>query len=157
MNIIFQSQRPPCADTATKKPGRLSDHSLPAIYTLTRGATNALLTVMVLGGLLLAPALYAQTTAQLTGTVQDSSGGVIPGAQVTLINDATGNARALETKGHGLYAFLALAPTHESEVARLRGATALLLQRHSIRRQPDHSDSPKSSRKPAPNSQRARR
>ena len=34
--------------------------------------------------LLFVPLTHAQTTAQLTGTVQDATGGVIPGAQVTL-------------------------------------------------------------------------
>ena len=33
----------------------------------------------------------AQTTAQLTGTVEDTSGAMIPGAQVTLTDEATGS------------------------------------------------------------------
>lgn len=53
---------------------------------------------------------YAQTTAQLTGTVQDNTGGVIPGAQVTLINESTSSSRVVETNGQGLYAFPALVP-----------------------------------------------
>ena len=36
------------------------------------------------------PLIHAQTTAQLTGTVQDSSGAVIPAAQVTLTDEASG-------------------------------------------------------------------
>ena len=57
-----------------------------------------------------APLAHAQTTAQLIGTVQDSSGGVIPGAQVTLINESTKTSRVVETNGAGLYAFPALVP-----------------------------------------------
>jgi hypothetical protein len=53
---------------------------------------------------------HAQTTAQLTGTVTDTSGGVIPGAQVTLINEANGSSRVVQTNGDGLYAFPALVP-----------------------------------------------
>jgi Carboxypeptidase regulatory-like domain len=53
---------------------------------------------------------HAQVTATLTGTVQDASGGVIPGAEVTLINDATGETRKVETNGAGLYAFPSLTP-----------------------------------------------
>ena len=37
------------------------------------------LTLLVLSG----PMMHAQTTAQMTGTVQDPSGGVIPGAGLT--------------------------------------------------------------------------
>jgi len=54
--------------------------------------------------------IHAQTTAQLTGTVTDPSGGVIPNAQVTLVDEATGTSRAIVTNGDGLYAFPALVP-----------------------------------------------
>jgi hypothetical protein len=57
-----------------------------------------------------APRLQAQTTAQLTGTVTDPSGGVIPNAQVTLLDEATGTSRVVQTNGDGLYAFPALVP-----------------------------------------------
>ena len=57
------------------------------------------------------PLVHAQTTAQLTGTVQDSSGGVIPGAQVTLLDEATGGSRTVPTNAQGLYAFPALVPS----------------------------------------------
>jgi hypothetical protein len=60
--------------------------------------------------LLSGTASHAQTTAQLTGTVQDSSGGMIPGAQVTLINESTGGSRVVQTNSGGLYAFPALEP-----------------------------------------------
>ena len=40
--------------------------------------------------LLSGPMTQAQTTAQLTGGVQDATGAVIPGAQVTLTDEATG-------------------------------------------------------------------
>jgi hypothetical protein len=53
---------------------------------------------------------HAQTTAQLIGTVQDSTGGLIPGAQITLINESTKTSRVVETNGAGLYAFPALVP-----------------------------------------------
>jgi hypothetical protein len=54
--------------------------------------------------------LRAQVTATLTGTVEDQSGGVIPGAQVTLINEATKFATAETSNGVGLYAFPSLTP-----------------------------------------------
>ena len=60
--------------------------------------------------LLSAPLTHAQTTAQLTGTVQDNSSAVIPGAQVTLTDEATGLTRVVQTNRQGLYAFPALVP-----------------------------------------------
>lgn len=75
----------------------------------TRG--RLLIAIVALTGLLYAPALHAQTTAQLSGTVEDPSGGVIPGAQVTLINDATHDTRATTTNSTGLYTFPALLPS----------------------------------------------
>jgi len=57
-----------------------------------------------------APGARAQVTATLTGTVTDASGGVIPGAQVTLTNEATQENRVEQTNGAGLYAFPSLVP-----------------------------------------------
>ena len=52
----------------------------------------------------------AQTTATLSGTVEDASGGVIPGASVTLTNQATGAKHDVVTNGTGLYVFPSLEP-----------------------------------------------
>jgi hypothetical protein len=59
---------------------------------------------------LAAPLTQAQTTAQLTGTVHDTSGAMIPGAQVTLTDESTGILRVVQTNRQGLYAFPALVP-----------------------------------------------
>ena len=53
---------------------------------------------------------HAQVTATLTGTVQDSTGGVIPNAKVTLTDEATKESRVETTNGAGLYAFPSLVP-----------------------------------------------
>jgi hypothetical protein len=53
---------------------------------------------------------HAQVTATLTGTVQDSTGGVIPNAKVTLTNEDTKEGRTETTNGAGLYAFPSLVP-----------------------------------------------
>jgi Carboxypeptidase regulatory-like domain len=71
--------------------------------------------------LLCALPTHAQTTAQLTGTVQDSTGGVIPGAQVTLLDEATGAARVVATNGQGLYAFPATEPGTYTVKASAKG------------------------------------
>jgi hypothetical protein len=52
----------------------------------------------------------AQVTATLTGSVEDQSGGVIPGAQVTLTNEATQESRVEQTNGAGIYAYPSLVP-----------------------------------------------
>jgi hypothetical protein len=56
-------------------------------------------------------AIHAQTTAQLSGTVTDPSGAVIPGAKVTLVNEATQDARTVTSNSAGLYSFPALLPS----------------------------------------------
>jgi hypothetical protein len=56
--------------------------------------------------LLFAASVAAQTsTSQISGTVTDSSGAVVPGATVTLTNEATGVAQRQSTTESGLYAF----------------------------------------------------
>ncbi|HET7747012.1 MAG TPA: TonB-dependent receptor, partial [Vicinamibacteria bacterium] len=52
------------------------------------------------------PAAYAQrATAGLRGTVSDATGAVVPGATVTVKNDATGVARSATTNEAGRYSF----------------------------------------------------
>ena len=48
--------------------------------------------------------------ATLTGVVTDTGGGVIPGAEVTVINTGTANSRDLTTSAVGTYTFPALNP-----------------------------------------------
>ena len=53
----------------------------------------------------------AQTpTGEITGTVNDSSGAVVPDANVTLTNNATGASRSAKTNNAGVYDFPALPP-----------------------------------------------
>ena len=81
---------------------------------LTMGSLSwaAVLPLLVLALLVcgLPSTLRAQVTATLTGTVEDQSGGVIPGANVTLTNEATKFATSETTNGAGLYAFPSLTP-----------------------------------------------
>jgi hypothetical protein len=59
----------------------------------------------------------AQTTAQLTGTVEDSTGALVPGAQVKLVNMANQDTRLSKTTDAGLFAFPSLVPaTYSIEV-----------------------------------------
>jgi len=55
---------------------------------------------------LLVASLAAQTsTSQISGTVRDSSAAVVPGAAVTLVNEATGITQKQSTTEAGVYAF----------------------------------------------------
>jgi hypothetical protein len=63
----------------------------------------------------------SQTTATLSGTVQDLSTGVIPGAQVTLINEASGDTRLVQSNGTGLYVFPSLVPGFYTLKATAKG------------------------------------
>ncbi len=55
-------------------------------------------------GVLFAPlANFAQDTGQITGTVQDATGAVFPGARVTITNHSAGLTRTTETNSAGEY------------------------------------------------------
>src|SRR5690242_10839852 len=55
-----------------------------------------------------AVSLAQMSTSQITGTVRDPSGAVVPGASVTATNEATGVNYKQNTTDAGLYAFPAL-------------------------------------------------
>src|SRR5262245_10259033 len=62
----------------------------------------AVLVVLSLSTLLTA-SLFAQATAQISGTVKDQSGAVLPGVEVTAIQTSTGIARNTITNETGSY------------------------------------------------------
>jgi carboxypeptidase family protein/TonB-dependent receptor-like protein len=63
---------------------------------------------------LLLPSLTAlaqtQTTGRINGTVKDDRGGVIVGAQLTVVSKATGDERRVTTDAQGNYSVSSLAP-----------------------------------------------
>lgn len=61
--------------------------------------------------MLCAPAGFGQSTsAQITGQVSDQSGGVVPGASITVLNNATGIKRETESNSTGNYSIPLLQP-----------------------------------------------
>ena len=58
---------------------------------------------LFLGLLITVGDLHAQATASLLGVVHDSSGAVVPGAQVTVLNQLTGVTRSTQTDNAGSY------------------------------------------------------
>jgi len=68
---------------------------------------KAILTVLLS---LCAVSAYAQFKASIQGTVQDSKGGVVAGAKVTVTNESTGAIRETTTSDQGFYRVNELAP-----------------------------------------------
>src|SRR5712692_6758302 len=63
--------------------------------------------ILVLVILLVAPFAGGQSTGgRIRGTVMDASGGAVAGATVTLINEATGSTRQVQTSATGDYTFI---------------------------------------------------
>jgi hypothetical protein len=54
--------------------------------------------------------LFAQNTAQITGTVTDPSGAIVTGATVVAVNDGTGIQTKAKTNGSGAYSLPLLQP-----------------------------------------------
>jgi hypothetical protein len=73
--------------------------------------------------LLIAPSLMAQslTSGDVTGTVTDPSGAIVPNASVTLKNNATGATRTSTTTSSGTYRFSLLAPGSYTVSASAQG------------------------------------
>ena len=82
-----------------------------------------------LGSVLLAlagaTAAYAQLTAQITGTISDSSGAHIPGADITLTNQNTGIRWESKTNQAGAYAVPLLQPGNYRINVQSQGFKAL--------------------------------
>src|ERR1700739_4789527 len=70
-----------------------------------KASTLLVLIFALMGGGVL---LYGQGTARIVGVVSDSGGGLVPAAQVTLINDATGLRETAPTDEQGRYNFTQL-------------------------------------------------
>ena len=90
----------------------------------------ALLAVPLLAVLLALPATtYAQRfTGDLSGTVVDESGGVIPGADVIVVNQASQSERRTVTNSDGFFAFAALPREILISVARADSPESIATQ-----------------------------
>jgi hypothetical protein len=76
--------------------------------------------LIVVASIATAPAAFAQN-AQVSGTVKDPSGAVIPGATVTARNVDTGLTRVAVSDGTGEYRLVSLPPGHYSVATELSG------------------------------------
>ena len=86
-----------------------------------RLATCLAFTIAIL--LCLASQSFGQTitTGDVTGTVKDSSGAVVPAATVTLKSTDTGEARTAQTSDQGVYRFIFLKPGNYTISANATG------------------------------------
>jgi hypothetical protein len=91
----------------------MRDRICPALCTIRLAC---LLTM-----LLFLPALVSAQTAELRGSVSDSSGGALPGASVTIVNDATGVERSVVTDEQGVFRVPLLQPGPYTIASSLMG------------------------------------
>src|SRR4029453_3108342 len=80
--------------------------------------------ILVLGFLVLLSSDFARaqvTTADLVGTIRDSSGGIVPGVTVAVTNEATGVTRTATTGAAGTYIFTSLQPGLYKLTAEIQG------------------------------------
>jgi hypothetical protein len=71
---------------------------------------NVVFSAVLICFLLLSGLLNAQTVSSITGTVTDSSGGVMPNATVTVTNDSTNVKKTVTTNSAGSYTVTDLLP-----------------------------------------------
>jgi hypothetical protein len=71
--------------------------------------------------LLVISAAHAQTTSSISGTVRDTSDALVPGAKVTLINEASKATRSVVSNGEGYFTFVAVQPATYSIAVVMQG------------------------------------
>ena len=92
----------------TSRPGRRTAEYRP--FPLKLQNILRIVFAVVLSGAIFSVTAFAQFGAGLNGTVQDSSGAVIPGATVTLTNTGTQQKRTATSSDSGGYKFGELGP-----------------------------------------------
>ncbi|HUB17658.1 MAG TPA: carboxypeptidase regulatory-like domain-containing protein [Acidobacteriaceae bacterium] len=90
-----------------------------------RSRTLAILPALLAICILCLPATHAQQlTGTLSGTVFDTSGGVVPGAQVILTNQASGDQRTAVADGAGRFVITAVQPATYGLKVQAKGYSA---------------------------------
>ncbi|HZP07556.1 MAG TPA: carboxypeptidase-like regulatory domain-containing protein [Terracidiphilus sp.] len=97
---------------------------VPASLRCKISSLKPVIPVSLLFGLLLvlaSPRAFAQYRGSIQGVVTDQSGAVVPGATLTLTNDATGQKQTSTSNGEGIYNFGALPPGNFTLVVERSG------------------------------------
>jgi hypothetical protein len=89
--------------------------------TLARRVTQVVLVLSMAWGFAPRPSAAQTIRGTLTGTVTDSTGGVMPGATVTVTNNDTGISTSTQTDRQGSYTFSLLPPGTYQTVVELSG------------------------------------
>ncbi len=82
----------------------------PGVRLLVNLRGLAALPLLAMAVLLFVPVAHAQYRGAIQGVVTDPSGAVVPGANLTLTNDATNEKQDTTSNGDGVYNFTALPP-----------------------------------------------
>lgn len=77
--------------------------------------------VLLLCGLLSVAAFAQNANSGINGTVEDSTGAVVPGATVNLTNVGTGQTLSTTSKGNGFYTFTNLSPANYKVAVTAQG------------------------------------
>jgi Carboxypeptidase regulatory-like domain len=103
---------------------KIDNHQIAAVPVI-RARKHLLLFSVLLGVILALPVVAnAQlTTADVLGTVTDTTGAVVPNANVTLTNQRTNETRNTQSNGGGQYAFTLLQPGNYSVRVEAQGFT----------------------------------
>jgi hypothetical protein len=83
------------------------------------------LSLSVLLLVLFTPALFGQASALLTGVVTDPSGGIVPGATITIVNTQTGAQRETVSNDSGAYTLSQIPPGTWQLTAKKAGFTSV--------------------------------
>lgn len=100
-----------------------------------RGRLSFMLLVLAAVGLLYAgdaPAAAQGTTSRVVGLVKDTSGGIIPGATVTLTNEGTGASFVTVTTAAGTYTFEAVQVGVYTVTVELQGFKKFVSSGHRV-------------------------
>src|SRR5712691_11424197 len=100
------------------------------LRVLGRAAITTLSLVILFGGRSL---LGQTTTGSIVGNVKDPSGAVLPGATITVTNEATNVSRDVTTSQTGDFIVANLLPATYSVTAKLAGFKTLVRPRVEVR------------------------
>ncbi len=97
-------------------------HPLRTWFLRSRGQKRTWCAILLNAVVLLfVSAAWSQTTSSISGTVRDAADALVPGAKVTLINEASRATRGTTSNGEGFFNFLAIQPATYSIQVTMAG------------------------------------
>src|SRR6201996_3453015 len=99
---------------------------------MQRTAAYPALLLLFIATFLLTPALHAQFRGSIQGTVADSSGAVIPGTTLTLVDNSTNEKQVRTSNSEGIFSFNALPPDTFTITVEKDGFTKQVLSKVQV-------------------------